>query len=1130
MPGYSYYRAASDVWEYTRTTDFTFTLDLNNGDAGEPNLDQIRELLDTYFTLYLRDGEASGEGQKIPLDRFDITYENGRVAISGLPGYQRDEEDGTVHELVYYLRQNPEELGGGPENPSEPTGEIPVGEDGPLPGGDPNSKDYFAIRYDNAGVENSGGSTTEVYSGGKLELTLTGTTEYTATKKWLDEGSHPAVTFDLWRYQEDSTWQNPAPVQDADNNFIQIKVDSTQYYTKDDNGNDTYEIQFPPASEEEEQTYTLPKYTSEGYRYIYAVRESLEGDGADSYDPVFGEVIIKDGTETIKYDKVPYAKGGEELVEGGRADGDDFLYNGGTLTNRKKGTVSATVEKVWEAAAYQAAFDDVAVEFELERRVKSDPNEEGNNEDWEKYPSEDAPQTYILHDFYAEKLTDSGSVSGLPQYDAEGKEYEYRWVEVAVYQGVTDSILQDSNSDGVISQDEAKDAISKVDSGVTEAEFDDEDPDKITFTLKQTRDDGADLQDVTYISTSDRNGNKTTVTNRIDDKIDYAVKKVWKENTSPHEITLDLYQVQSGAALGTGAQPYVSITLTFDESGELDKVTLDTDPNSDTGGGTENDPTKEDIVISSGTDEGGAEWSCSKNAKTDHVLSEEQKKGAGVTAEATFTWDAIIQNLPQYDEDGHLYDYILLENTGNDAGYPTYVTERYDDGCYSTVVINGKGSGYRIMVQKVWMDDGDLLHREPVTLQAYYTTTVDGKETAKPIGTSVMLDGVWNGFIGLSGDELTEAMDEVDFKPSGSETNPGTGGGNTGDTGGGTGETNDPPYSPADYQEFIDECIYVVETTLGGGENGDTYYVNHSGTENPTVVDPPTKNEWENDYYGANTNNIFTVETDQHRYQVTYKRETGDLPGGANAFFTVTNRRLGNIDLTVEKVWNVGEDTTTVVQEVAKLLKQINTNSGTELALAFWLDFDNKPADAEWKITRNAQIGEDGKPSGDTVHVAAVGEEVEIKTLDESNNEVPASSRSSLVMIWLMMQISLRRKRTTTSTTCPSTRTTALSCSTPCGSRGYRRKRSKVKMAVLLDTSGKKSILTISRIMTGIFCQAFPTSSSTGQTSRRATAGATKRTSRRTATPPPPAPAPPRAAAPAKPPTAPTSTRRTTST
>ena len=564
VPGYRDYYPKDGQWKYTQTTDFTFTLDLNNGDK-EPTLDQIKDLLTEYFTLYRRDGEASGEGQKISLDQFDITYENGQVTISGLPRYQRDEEDGTVHELVYYLQE--EAL-----NEEGLDGQIPIGSGGL--GGDPG--DYFAIRYDNAGVENSGGSTTEVYSGGKLELTLTGETKYTATKKWLDEGSHPEVTFDLWRYPANGTWQGASQVEYSSLGIIhQTGFVSETFEATGAGGvtdNDPYTIQFPPEPEAGEKiTYTLPKYTPEGYRYIYAVRESL-GESAVNYEPIFGEVTIDGETseETIIYDKVPYAEDGEELVEGGRADGDDFLYNGGTLTNRKKGIVSATVEKVWEAAAYQAAFDDVAVEFELERRVKSDPNEEGNNEDWEKYPSEDAPQTYILHDFYAEKLTDSGSVSGLPQYDAEGKEYEYRWVEVAVYQGVTDKEL-DTNDDNTITQEEAKNAIVNKDP----IKLDDTtDPDKITFTLKQKRDDGDAEQDVKYVSTNEYNpeNNTTTVTNRIDDKIDYAVKKVWKGENQPVEetsIILNLYQVQSGAALGTGAQPYVKVTFTYDAEGKL---------------------------------------------------------------------------------------------------------------------------------------------------------------------------------------------------------------------------------------------------------------------------------------------------------------------------------------------------------------------------------------------------------------------------------------------------------------------------------------------------------------------------------------------------------------------------------
>ena len=70
---------------------------------------------------------------------------------------------------------------------------LPEGEEG----------DSFAISYDNAGVDDAGSSVTQTYSGGQLALTLTGTTDYRATKIWLDNGDasgRPQAEFALWRY------------------------------------------------------------------------------------------------------------------------------------------------------------------------------------------------------------------------------------------------------------------------------------------------------------------------------------------------------------------------------------------------------------------------------------------------------------------------------------------------------------------------------------------------------------------------------------------------------------------------------------------------------------------------------------------------------------------------------------------------------------------------------------------------------------------------------------------------------------------------------------------------------------------------------------------------------------------
>lgn len=49
-------------------------------------------------------------------------------------------------------------------------------------------EDYLAITYDNSNVPNFGSIEDALYSGGTLNLTLTGSTEYEAYKVWMDSG------------------------------------------------------------------------------------------------------------------------------------------------------------------------------------------------------------------------------------------------------------------------------------------------------------------------------------------------------------------------------------------------------------------------------------------------------------------------------------------------------------------------------------------------------------------------------------------------------------------------------------------------------------------------------------------------------------------------------------------------------------------------------------------------------------------------------------------------------------------------------------------------------------------------------------------------------------------------------
>ena len=71
------------------------------------------------------------------------------------------------------------------------------------------------------------------------------------------------------------------------------------------------------------------------------VREYLEGETADMYEQVFGQ-ISEDGSIT---DMRPDADGAIKEQTGERTGTDTFLYNGGTLSNRISGTVSTKAER-----------------------------------------------------------------------------------------------------------------------------------------------------------------------------------------------------------------------------------------------------------------------------------------------------------------------------------------------------------------------------------------------------------------------------------------------------------------------------------------------------------------------------------------------------------------------------------------------------------------------------------------------------------------------------------------------------------------------------------------------------------------------------------------------------------------
>ncbi len=616
-------------WYYVLLTDVEFDIRVNAAAISDlANYEKLTEAIQNYFRLSVSvDGKVVRDetladlaaDAQVTIDGMTPGNNTGSLTISDTWKYNLD---GTP---IVYTVHSPE--GGGLLSESEELQDVlEVG-------------DRLVVNFDNTNAPNYGSDTSALHPGGELVITLKGETDYNATKHWLDGGDdtgRPDVTYELWRYREGQGYDTAAPVRNSAGNIIEL--------TEGAGG----ALSYGTAGS------MLDKYDAEGYRYIYVVREYMTG-GTVQYEQVFDEV---DEDGAVSGDVVEGVEGAE------RPNGNTYLYDGGTLSNRRTGSVQTSATKDWDASAFQAEFEDVKVVLTLQSRPA------GSEAAWENTET-----TAELDKFYAEHLTMTHTASA-PQYDALGRELEYRWVETAVYQGAdsAQNLFQpDGNGGG-------------------------------TFTLQQSE------RIIKYRSTVqvDKASGHTTVTNTIANTIDYDVEKHWDTNGDGEydtdedlevlpentQITFALYRTISGQALPETA--YVSFPMDGTE---------DAAP-------TELQPGEANVTV---------------------------------TVQETAPWVAKLTGLPEFDEEGRAYEYVLLESTGPENFFPTYETTRDGEGNYRTDVYNAPGEGNRILVRKEWIDDSDIAHREPVTIQVYE------RATNAPVGNPVVLgeDGVWQQLVGI---------------------------------------------------------------------------------------------------------------------------------------------------------------------------------------------------------------------------------------------------------------------------------------------------------------------------------------------------------------------------------------------
>lgn len=292
--------------------------------------------------------------------------------------------------------------------------------------------------------------------------------------------------------------------------------------------------------------------------------------------------------------------------------------------------------------------------------------------------------------------------------------------------------------------------------------------------------------------------------------------------------------------------------------------------------------------------------------------------GIDLTVQETSPWFATVNPLNEYDKEGHQYEYLLLETENNTSFVPTYETERGKDEkgkFYKTTVINAPGKGNRILVSKEWTDDSDIIHREPVTIGVYVKEEVT---------------------IGDRTYEANEKIAETELKE-----------GNVWFDWVGIGEVKP-------------DNVYILETKVGNTEVP-------LSEEDPKIPQAPV--EYDEKGYTA-----IQYDTENHKYEATYFKKTL----GRETVYTVNNRRLGNVDLTVTKDWKDGNGAKRDALE--KALEKDG------LTLAVKLQFADHSNGDGYEITNK------GLNKPDTVSVAKNGHPVAIK----DNNDKDASSLQSV--------------------------------------------------------------------------------------------------------------------------------------
>ena len=516
-------------WYYVERDELKFYIDI---EAGNKNVNEnnLLNVIENKFVLHTEYENGSSDkrfndiqGKQTPT--YNTATKEYDFNIKGVWKYNLD---GTL--LTYSLKEK--ETATGKITNEQLNGAI----------SNIDNDDYLLISYNNVAVPNFGSVITKLHNGGTIDLLLKGDTSYNATKIWADKADsskRPTGTLELWRYREGESYKDAAPVRDGEGIILSTKIGNGT--TDSDNQE---EITFGTNSSD----LSLEKYDPEGYEYIYVTREYLDsttsnGNNANSYEQIYGEIktdsstgkeYVLDNIEGSSITRDYQTERGDEsstyddntAKPSAYVSGNDWLYNGGTLTNHLKDQVTANGVKHWESKAFQDDLKDVTVTMTLYSRKAND-----TDSNWTPV---DSVKPIELKGFQNETVENDTFSASVPQYDSEGNKLVYRWIETNVAQNKDGSEI---NTNFTLQTESTTNFIAKLLGTVKNIS---DDPQKASFSLSHIGESSL----VQYESTSEYNQESgvSTIFNNIVDTATFTLNKKWADGIEPYDVNFSLFR------------------------------------------------------------------------------------------------------------------------------------------------------------------------------------------------------------------------------------------------------------------------------------------------------------------------------------------------------------------------------------------------------------------------------------------------------------------------------------------------------------------------------------------------------------------------------------------------------------